>query len=231
MVDLRQVSDSAKKFGPETLLAQRPALTTMQGDCTMADHDLPSPKLLRKLLDYNPETGVLTWRERGIELFADVPERSRICASWNARFANKPVTCTKDGYLVVRIFAINLRAHRVVWAMHHGRWPEDQIDHVNHDRADNRLENLRHVGRVENARNMSLRHDSKSGVTGVSWIAKRQRWYASIWTGGRTKNLGFYRRKADAIVARKRAEAALGFHKNHGAEVERLLRQPPEGVE
>ena len=129
----------------------------------------------------------------------------------------KPVGCVgSDGYLIVTLDGKQLKAHRVAWAIHHGKFPEGHVDHINGDRTDNRIENLRDVTRQENQRNLKKPSHNKSGVVGVSWDASRGSWYASIQVGGKTKNLGRWQDKRCAVAIRRVAEHVYGFHENHG---------------
>jgi hypothetical protein len=138
--------------------------------------------------------------------------------SWNAKHVGKKVFTSRDddGYLRVRLFGRSYPAHRVIWALHYGKWPEGQIDHINGDPADNRIENLRDVSHAENGRNQRLHRTNTSGFAGVNWRARSRRWLASITVNGRRKHIGCFAALADAVAARKAAEAALGYHPNHG---------------
>lgn len=170
--------------------------------------DLPSIDELRKLLTYDPDTGDLTWLAR-----RDVK------ASWNTRYAGRPaLACVhEDGYRKGRIHRKLVRAHRVAWALHHGRWPNLDLDHINGDRSDNRISNLREVTRSENQRNMRLPSDNRSGVIGVYWNTQRQRWVAEIRdTRGKKQHLGAFADLDAAAAARRAAEQAAGYHENHG---------------
>lgn len=91
-----------------------------------------------------------------------------------------------------------------------------EIDHINHDRSDNRIENLRLVTGGENKKNQSIRKRNKSGFTGVGWHSKAKKWRAEIKSGGVYMYLGLYSSIGDAVNARKMAEIELGFHDNHG---------------
>lgn len=105
----------------------------------MAERQLPSIDLLRQLLRYEPETGNLFWKERPVEMFEPKGRGAQGNANtWNSRHAGKQAFITKhEGYLRGAVFAINIIAHRVAWAMHYGEWPSDCIDHVNGDGTNN----------------------------------------------------------------------------------------------
>lgn len=175
---------------------------------------MPSPRVLRRLLDYNPQTGELRWKERPAWMF----ETSRLHTTWNKRFANKPAftEVMHNGYSRGRIFLIGVRAHWAAWAISTGAYPKGEIDHINGVRGDNRFKNLREVSRSENLKNAARRSDNTSGVTGVSWSKRRNRWIASINVDSKVKYLGSFRTLDSAASARKAAEKRYGFHPNHG---------------
>lgn len=94
-----------------------------------------------------------------------------------------------------------------------------QVDHINHDRTDNRIENLRLVNANENCKNQKASTRNKSGVVGVSWKSQKNKWHAQIMVDGKQIHLGFYddiNDAKDAKDARKVAERKYGFHENHG---------------
>lgn len=169
-------------------------------------HKLPSKEEICGLLDYNPETGLLHWKQR-----ADVPKE------WNSRFAGKQAFTSDDGsgYRVGAINNKNTRAHRVIWKMVHGTEPE-QIDHINGNRADNRIANLRAVVNAHNGRNQKLRISNSSGIMGVSFCKRAGKWRARITVNGKDKHLGIFKSYSEAVSARLSAEALHGFHENHG---------------
>ncbi|WP_296223087.1 HNH endonuclease signature motif containing protein [uncultured Sphingomonas sp.] len=194
--------------------ADRPNRNGSYGDHVMAKRQLPSPEVLRQLLRYEPETGKLFWKERPESMFLTRHSHK----SWNTRHAGTEAFTTTgtSGYKEGRIFYALVRAHRVIYAMHNGAWPDHEVDHINGVRTDNRLENLRHASRKENGRNQKRPHDNLSGVIGVGFYKRDGTWQARISTGGRNIHLGYFTSKEDAIRARKSAEQYLGFHENHG---------------
>ena len=92
-----------------------------------------------------------------------------------------------------------------MWAMHHGEWPE-MLDHINGDRLDNRLKNLRPVSKRENNFNKKMRGDNTSGVIGVRWHKQRHKWNARIALDGKERSLGMYDNIEAAREARLKAE-------------------------
>lgn len=165
---------------------------------------------LRDTMRYDTETGKLFWTHS--------PHRNE---AWNKRFPGREAfTYThKDGYKVGIFSNAHLKAHRVIWAIVYGEWPL-QVDHINGDRADNRIQNLRSVTAQENARNRGLRSDNKAGVTGVCWDRKEGKWIAQLTVDGRNRRLGAFNSKDDAAAAWRDAfEKQDGFHPDHGTRV------------
>lgn len=177
------------------------------------------PAVLQTLLDYDAQSGRLFWRERAARFFHDKSRCSAIgqAQQWNGQFAGKETFngATKSGYLKGAIFGRTYLAHRVVWALVRGSWPQE-IDHINGDRSDNRICNLRSVTTSENNRNRALSTLNKSGRIGVFWWEKYQVWRASIRTDGKQIHLGTFHSKAEAIAVRAAAEKRYGYHPNHG---------------
>lgn len=184
----------------------------------MAALNLPSPDQLRQLLRYEPSTGKLYWLERDVSLFDNRKgSAEKSCRTWNTRFAGKEAFATDcHGYGSASVFGRKLLAHRVAWAVHYGAWPSQHIDHINGDRVDNRISNLRNVSQGENTRNAARRFDNTSGHNGVTWNRADRRWVAQIQHKRKMKYIGGFIELEDAVAARRAAEAALGFHENHG---------------
>lgn len=157
-------------------------------------------EFVRSILDYDPETGVLTWRLR-----TDVDHE------WNTSWAGKPAGRVDHwGYRVLSINFLEYKAHRIAWLHVTGAWPKDFLDHVNGARADNRLCNLREASQSQNMANRSVTKRSSSGVKGVQWDAKNKKWRASIAVNRKAFNLGRYKDLEDAKAAY--AKAVVRFH-------------------
>lgn len=174
---------------------------------------LPSQHELLTLLDYDPVSGILTWKPRDKSLFAD----QRAFASWNTKYAGKPAFTAIDrkGYNVGAINYINYRASRVIFKMVHGIDPI-QVDHEDGNTLNNRQYNLRDVSGSVNQQNMKRASNNTSGVTGVCWSNSKNKWEAKIKVRGETIHLGRYHTFNDATAARKAGEQHYGFHPNHG---------------
>ena len=121
------------------------------------------------------------------------------------------------GYVRAKLDGIDYQIHRVIWTMLVGPIPADQeIDHINHNKSDNRLENLRLTDRKVNAKNLPKKLSNTSGVTGVHWSARDSRWYAQIRVNSKRVHLDVFDNVSDAILARQEAEITYNFHRNHG---------------
>jgi hypothetical protein len=173
---------------------------------------------VHRLLRYDATTGDFIWNTRQPASFkAGGHSAAHICARWNASYAEKAAgTINPNGYIQINVQRNLWYAHRLAWFFVHGEWPR-YIDHINGDRSDNRIENLRSVTNAENHKNQGLRAINTSGVVGVSWLTRRQRWQARIMVDGLQVNLGHFRDFADATRARLAAEKLYGFHENHGS--------------
>lgn len=152
-------------------------------------------------LDYNPETGLFTWKIR---------------AAKHINIGAIAGGHDSHGYLRISIQGTRRQAHRIAWLLMTGCWPADQIDHINGIRDDNRWRNLRCVTHHENQRNMAKYSSNTSGVTGVCWHKQRGKWKSEIKGDMRKIYLGLYITLFDAAAARKSAELLYGYHENHG---------------
>jgi hypothetical protein len=186
----------------------------------MAIKRLPDIEYLHSILSYDPDSGKLFWKERGPHTFSTSGGRSITHAAslWNSRHAGKEAmtAVSKQGYRVGNINSSLYRAHRIAWALHYGEDPENQIDHINGIRTDNRIENLRVVTNKENSWNQKLRSTNKSGYNGVSWCKMMNKWVARATVNGVEHKIGYFSDPKDASIAREAFNKGVGFHKNHG---------------
>jgi hypothetical protein len=168
---------------------------------------------LVNLLDYSPETGIFTWKYRAKEMFIS----TKRFKTWNTRYAGKMAGGIDGrGYLQISIFGKLRSAHRLAWIYVNGSAPEGQIDHINHNRLDNRIINLRVVTPLENTKNRKIRADNTSGVSGVYWNKKSSAWHVQLRVNGKHVSGGLFMLISEAAMQRDKLSKRLGFHKNHG---------------
>jgi len=154
---------------------------------------------LFSVLDYDRETGLFTW----------------LTTTKNCKKGDVAGAKNDQGYIVISVDDVKYRAHRLAWFYVYGVWPEN-IDHIDHIRANNKFNNLRNVTHQENHKNASLSKNNKSGFNGVSWCNRDELWIAGIRINGNRINLGGYKNKDRAIKRREFANILYGFHENHG---------------
>jgi len=156
---------------------------------------------LREWIDYNPETGVLTWKKR---------------RRYNATAGTECGSLHHTGYRYIRFGGVRPPAHHIAWALHYGRWPLRELDHINRVREDNRITNLREVTRSENSCNRSMRSDSTTKLQGVSWDKRDKKWKAHVCLNGKT-SAGYFTSLGEAAewVRQKRAELHGEFAAQH----------------
>lgn len=173
----------------------------------------PTTDRLRALLDYNPETGVFTWRWRPRY---DFKSRS-LWGQHNTQNAGKRAGyLSTHGYRYIKIDGELISEQRLAWLYYYGVLPE-QADHENGITDDNRIENLRSVDHVGNARNQKIRSTNTSGATGVRRDYKNPNiWVAYIYVNYKCIHVGRFGTFDEAVSARKAAEVKYGFHPNHG---------------
>lgn len=145
---------------------------------------------IKEWLRYDAETGKLIWLK--------VSGKGRIGAAAGTPHAK--------GYISIGIGRNHFLAHRLAWALHFNEWPSKQIDHINGDKADNRIANLRLATNAENHANRGAQRNSTSGVKGVYWFKPQRKWKAQIQVNGKAIVIGYFVEKSDAIAARLEAE-------------------------
>ena len=121
-----------------------------------------------------------------------------------------------NGYLSVRVDRKSYTIHRLIFLMHHSYVPQ-YLDHIDGDRSNNRIENLRPATKIENNRNMKKSKRNTSGYKGVSWDALHGKWRAQIYTEGKQKYLGLFgsAEEAQQVVQEVRKVLHSNFC-NHG---------------
>lgn len=154
---------------------------------------------MRELLHYEPATGVFTWK---------VARRHLV------KVGDVAGSLTDRGYRSIGIDGKQYRAHRLAWLMVHGVWPEMELDHINGNRDDNRIANLRDVSTGQNARNRTrCRVGTSSGLLGSSLLPSGN-WQARITAHGESAYLGVHSTKEAAHAAYLKAKAALHEENN-----------------
>lgn len=148
---------------------------------------------IRSVAIYDPETGIIYRKSSGASA----------------------VRTNIQGYGKVCFLGMEIIAHRLAWALHYGDWPTGQLDHINGIRDDNRIENLRAVSLLENARNKAIPKNNTSGFIGVGWNKRKNKWQAYIAASGTQVYLGVFSTLEEAVAARSAAEIVYGFHENH----------------
>lgn len=160
---------------------------------------------LKSLLDYDANTGLLTWKTRSSYWFNETSSQSKeqSAAAWNSRYAGKPAlnNINKDGYRQGSILNKGYLAHRIVWFYMTGEWPKNKIDHKNNCRSDNKWTNLREATNSQNGSNSIISKNNLSGYKGVYWNKKDKRWFSQITHNRKTINLGRFKNKEDAAIA------------------------------
>lgn len=163
---------------------------------------------LQKALDYNPDTGLFTWKE------------SRFCGRYRSVLvvqAGDVAGCLRrDGYTSIGIDRKVYMAHRLAWLYSFGSYPDDgfEIDHIDGDRSNNRIKNLRLVTRNENLQNLrsAKSHNKTSGVLGVHFDSQRGKWRAVLNLNKKKHCLGFFNSVEEAAKARALGESRLFTH-------------------
>ena len=171
---------------PESATSSKPS--TSKNDLTA--------EYLRKTLSYDPETGVFTWKWR--------EDKSN---KLNGRQTGKVAgTLTFYGYIHIGINQRYYRGHRLAWLYVYGVWPIDQLDHINGNRADNRIFNLREATDEENRYNRKIYTSNSTGVAGVYWDIRVQKYLARISKGRKRHRIGWFDTLEAAATARAAAE-------------------------
>lgn len=164
----------------------------------MKEAALPSQEYLAECFDYEPESGVLTWRVRPSHHF----KSARGMNVFNAMYAGLGAgNINSRGYFNVEINGRNYKCHRVIWKLITSSDPVGELDHKDTNKQNNAWINLREATRQENIFNQSLRKNNTTGYKGVSYHRLTRRFQASIRENGKKKHLGLFETAALAHTA------------------------------
>lgn len=150
---------------------------------------------LHEVLTYDPVTGHLFWKPR-----RGIPKP----------FLERPVGSEQKGYIRIKLLERQYLAHRIAWAMTHGNFPKDHIDHKNGNRKDNRIENLRLATEVQNGANRKVSRNNTTGFKGVSFHKKKGIWKCGIRCNNVEIHIGWFSSPQEA--ARAYDEKAIELH-------------------
>lgn len=156
----------------------------------MAYNESITHEALLAILCYEPETGNFTWKARNT------------CSNkiYEGKVAGS-VYSAKKPYIRITIENVNYSAHRLAWFYVYGAWPKGQIDHINGDKSDNKIINLREASHAQNNQNKKVRKDSATGIKGVSFDKRTNKYRASIRVDGALISLGFFKTPEQARFA------------------------------
>lgn len=168
---------------------------------------------LSKLVYYNPETGDFIWKKReGQDVGSKV-----FNSTWAGKRAGK---VEKDGYVRISLKVSGrshwIRAHRLAWYMVYGALPVNEVDHVNQQKGDNKIANLRDVTRTQNMRNRPMLGRNTSGVNGVCWSKSARKWQSYGQDGGKFKVLGTFHDIEKASSVANAFRMSHGYSESHG---------------
>ena len=152
---------------------------------------------LKELLNYDPLTGIFA--------------RLITVSNYKAKKGDVAGSINDQGYTKIQIDGKRYKASRLAWFYMEGYWPEYEIDHKNRIRHDNKWKNLRHVSHSCNVRNSGISINNKSGIVGVHWDKKRNKWQSQIKILGNKRHLGYFTSKVNAAKARWNAEIKHGY--------------------
>ena len=153
--------------------------------------------------DESAQQGVLIWKTR--------PR-----GAWRAKIGGT-AGHARDNSREVRIRGYIYREHHLIWLWAHGRYPINEIDHIDHDGMNNHPSNLREVSRKVNQQNRSIQRNNKSGFQGVHWNKRHQRWRVDIRKPGGGQHARTFVNLDDAIEHAIETYKDFGYHPNHYA--------------
>lgn len=142
---------------------------------------------LKDILNYNQDTGIFVWKTH---------------LKQSNKYEGDIAGCLHGGgYIAIQIKGVRHYAHRLAWLYVYGKFPDKELDHINRDKADNRISNLREVTRSENMQNVGLRKDNTSGESNISYRKDRNKYRAFVTNNNKYKSLGHFETIEEAKIA------------------------------
>lgn len=166
-------------------------------------------EFLKSILYYDEFTGIFVWLDSRNGAVKVGSEAGYIKSDKRHGRNNK-------SYRRIIILGKEYKLHRLAFLYKTGKLPAGQVDHEDQDGLNNAWLNLRDVSCLDNSKNQKMSRSNTSGFVGVGWRKDSKKWFAEIGIKGKSKKLGFFVNKEDAIAARKEANIKYGFHENHG---------------
>lgn len=161
-------------------------------------NNLPTQARLKELFIYDPDSGVFT---------------RRISTGRHDSHKAGKVAGTKGIYWQMHVDGKRFVGHRLAWVYVYGKPPKEDLDHINQNKLDNRIANLREATRRQNMQNVTLHKHNRSGFKGVAWHSPRKKWRAYIFNGYKQTHLGLFETLDQAVQARKAAEFEYHTHR------------------
>lgn len=159
--------------------------------------------ILKTFLSYDKDTGIFTWKARYL---ANTPIGQVA--------GNVQGTLPDAGYVQISLLGKLYSAHRLAWLYVYGKFPDKQLDHKDHNRTNNSINNLREATQHVNMKNKSMYYTNSSGYAGVE--PHGNNWKARIGVNGTKVLLGVFNTYEEAVAAKKAGEKLLAYHENHG---------------
>lgn len=155
---------------------------------------------ISELLEYKSSQGQFIWK---------------VFRAGNAKIGDIAGSINSQGYIHIKLKGITFKVHRLVWLMEHKEWPKGFIDHLDQNKTNNHISNLRDVDKSTNNFNIKVKENNTSGHPGVYWYAASGKWRAQIGGSKNRKYLGTFNTLEEAITARELAvkEQNIYIHK------------------